>query len=104
MHDGARLHTANIVLDFLYDTFNSHVILNQFPDSFACGQNWSPYSFFGDSLRKKPQTVMELRALIIEACNKITEDVSSRVISNITVGVEVARCNGGHIEHLTHRE
>jgi hypothetical protein len=24
MHDGARLHTANVVLDFLYDTFDSH--------------------------------------------------------------------------------
>jgi hypothetical protein len=53
---------------------------------------------------KKPQTVIELRALIIEACKEITEDMCRRVISNITVRVEeVARCNGGHIENLIHR-
>jgi hypothetical protein len=43
---------------------------------------------------------MELRALIIQACNKITEDMCHRVI-NITVHVEEdAGRNGGHIEHL----
>jgi hypothetical protein len=35
MQDGARLHTANVVLNFLHDAFNSHVISNQFPDHFA---------------------------------------------------------------------
>jgi hypothetical protein len=46
---------------------------------------------------------MELRVLIIQACNEITEDMCRRVI-NITVRVEeVARRNGGHIEHLIHR-
>jgi hypothetical protein len=40
---------------------------------------------------------MELRALIIQACNEITEYMCRQVI-NITVRVEeVARCNGGHI-------
>jgi hypothetical protein len=53
---------------------------------------------------KKPQTIMELRPLIIQACNEITEDMCRRVINNITVSVEgVARCNGGHNEHLIHR-
>jgi hypothetical protein len=47
---------------------------------------------------------MELRALIIQACSKITEDMCCRVINSITVHVEeVSRCNGGHIEHLIHR-
>jgi hypothetical protein len=45
---------------------------------------------------------MELRALIIQACNEITEDMCHQVI-NITVRAEVARCNGGHTEHLIHR-
>jgi hypothetical protein len=44
MQDGARLHTANVVLDILHDTFNLHVISNQFPDHFTCGQNWPPDS------------------------------------------------------------
>jgi hypothetical protein len=42
--DGARLHTAYVILDFLYDTFDSCVISNRFPDRFACGQNWPPNS------------------------------------------------------------
>jgi hypothetical protein len=45
---------------------------------------------------------MELRALIIQACNEMTEYMCRPVI-NITVRVEVARRNGGHIEHLIHR-
>jgi hypothetical protein len=53
---------------------------------------------------KKPQTGMELRALIIQACSEITEDMCHGVINNITVHVEeVARRNGGHIEHFIHR-
>jgi hypothetical protein len=43
MQDGARLHSANVVLDLLHDTFNSRVISNQCPDRFTCGQNW-PFS------------------------------------------------------------
>jgi phenylpyruvate tautomerase PptA (4-oxalocrotonate tautomerase family) len=53
---------------------------------------------------KKPQTIMELRALIIQACSEVTEDMCHQVINIITVHVEeVARRNGGHIEHLIHR-
>jgi hypothetical protein len=66
------------------------------------------YYFLWGSLKEnifpiKPQTIMELRALIIEACNEITEDMCRRVI-NITARVEeVARRNGDHIERLFHR-
>jgi hypothetical protein len=53
---------------------------------------------------KKLQAIMELRALIIQACKEITENMCRRVINNITVRVEeVAKCNGGHTEHLIHR-
>jgi hypothetical protein len=55
-------------------------------------------------LPKKLQTIIELRALLIQVCNEITEDMCHQVINNFTVRVEeVARCNGGHIEHLIHR-
>jgi phenylpyruvate tautomerase PptA (4-oxalocrotonate tautomerase family) len=48
---------------------------------------------------------MELKALLIEACNEIAEDMCHQVINNITVAVEeVARRNGDYIEHLVHRE
>jgi hypothetical protein len=117
MQDGARPHTANVVLDFLHDTFNSHVTSNRFPHCFACGQNWPPNSpylcpcdyFLWGFLKemiflKKPQTIMELRALIIQACNEITENMCCHVINKITVCVEEAvRYNGGHTEYLIHR-
>jgi hypothetical protein len=105
-------------LDFLNDTFDLHVISNQFPDHFTRGQNWPPYSpdlnpcdyflwgFLEEKLfLKKPQTIMELRALIIQAhSNEITEDMCRQVINHITARVEEsARRNGGHIEHLIHR-
>jgi hypothetical protein len=41
---------------------------------------------------------MELRALIIQACNEITEDICLPVISDITVCIEGVRCRGGDIE------
>jgi hypothetical protein len=40
MQDRARPHTANVVLDFLHDIFNSRVSSNWFLDNFTCGQNW----------------------------------------------------------------
>jgi hypothetical protein len=46
---------------------------------------------------------MELRALMIQACNEITDELCCRVINSVTVHVEVARRNGGRIEHLFHR-
>jgi hypothetical protein len=46
---------------------------------------------------------MELSALIIQACNETIENMYRRVFDNIAVRVEVARRNGGHIEHLVHR-
>jgi phosphatidylethanolamine-binding protein (PEBP) family uncharacterized protein len=46
---------------------------------------------------------MELRELIIQASNEITEIMCHWVIYNITVHVEeVAKRNGGHNEHLIH--
>jgi hypothetical protein len=98
MQDGASQHTANVVCDFLHDTFNLRVISNRFPDRFACGQNCSPNShdlnpcdyFLWGFIKvkiflKKPETIMELRAVMNQACNEITEDMCRRVISNITV-------------------
>jgi hypothetical protein len=117
MQDRARPHTAKVVLDLLHDTFGSSVISYLLPDRFICGQKWPLNSldliscdcflrgFLTEEIfLKKPQTVMELRALIIQACNEIAEDMCRRVINTITVCIEeVARCNGGHTENLIHR-
>jgi hypothetical protein len=90
-------------------TLSTHVIANQFPDLFTCGQNWPLNSlilihvtnFFGGFLKEKIfpqklQTIMAMRALLTQACSEISEDMCCRVIS-ITVRVEFARCNGDHI-------
>jgi hypothetical protein len=71
MLDGARLHTANVVLDFPHDSSDSLIISNRW------GQNCPPNSpdlnpydcFLWESLKgkifpKEPQTEMELRVLI----------------------------------------
>jgi hypothetical protein len=52
---------------------------------------------------KKPETVMELRALITEACNGITEDMCRRVSTSTVRAEEVSRRNGGHTAHLIHK-
>jgi hypothetical protein len=106
-----------VIHEKVHGTFDSRVISNRFLERFACGQNWPPDSpdlnpcdyFLWEFLKenifpKKPQTVMGLRALMIQACNEITVDMCCQVTNNITVCVEeVARRNGGHINHLIHR-
>jgi hypothetical protein len=103
-------------LDFLHDIFDSCIISNRFPNRFAGGQNWpqnsphlNPYDYFlwgflkENTFSKKPETIMELRASIIQPCNEIIEDMCHQII-NITVRVEeVVTHNAGHIEHLIHR-
>jgi hypothetical protein len=78
-------HTANVVLDFWHDTFDSCVIWNWFSGHFACGQNWplnspdlNPCNCFilgflkENTFLKKPWTVMKLRALIMQTCNLLS--------------------------------
>jgi hypothetical protein len=49
----------------------------------------------------KPRNVMEMRAMIIQLCNEIDEDMCRRVITNMRVQLqEVVRQNGGHVEHV----
>ena len=44
MQDGAHPHTANVLLDFLYETFNLHVMSHRFPERHECGKLWPPDS------------------------------------------------------------
>jgi hypothetical protein len=80
MLHGARPYTPNVVLDFLHDTFNLHVISNRFPERFEFGQNWprnnpdlNPCDYFlwgfleENIFSKKTQTIIEWRTLIIAA-------------------------------------
>jgi hypothetical protein len=70
MQDGDRSHTANVILDFLHDSFDSCVVSNRFPDRFAREQTWPPnipdlnpcdyflWGFFKEKIfrRKRPET------------------------------------------------
>ena len=57
MQDGARPYTANVVLDFLYETLNLRVMSYRFPERHEGGKLWPPHSpdinpcdfFYGDS-------------------------------------------------------
>ena len=44
MQDGAHPHIANVVLDFLYETFNLRVMSHQFPERHEGGKLWPPHS------------------------------------------------------------
>jgi hypothetical protein len=116
MQDGARLHTANVVLDFLHDTSYSFVISNRFLDIFACGLDWPPNSpdlnpcdyFLWGFLKEKIFPKKTANKYGIGNTNhsglQRDEDICRRVINIITVRVEeVARRNGGHIEHFIYR-
>lgn len=89
MQDGAKPHTTDVGLDFLHQTFNEIVISNWFPSRCERGTersqialNVNPCDYFLQGFLKEnispkyPQTLLELRELIIDACNKITEGMS----------------------------
>ena len=40
MQDGARPYTANVLLDFLYETFNLRVMSHRFPERHEGGKLW----------------------------------------------------------------
>jgi len=44
IQDAARPHAANVVLDFLYETFNLRVISHRFPELHDVGKLWPPHS------------------------------------------------------------
>lgn len=90
------------------------MISNQFSVSFECGDQTFPQtdlikpcdSFFGGFLKekilpKRPQTLLEMQELRVDACDEITEDMCHRVVNNLWVRVEeVDGREGGHIEHV----
>ena len=88
MQDGATLHDANIVLDFLDIVFGPSVMSNRYPDHHNCSNYWpslSPDLNPGDfnlwySLKKKlfprkPSNKSEIREMLIESCTEIEEDM-----------------------------
>ena len=116
MQDGAHPHTANVVLDFLYETFNLRVMSHWFPECHEGGKLWPPHSpdiypcdfflwgFLTEKVfQRRPENVAQLRAHIVKLCRALSEDVCRKVVTNARVRLqEVVRRNGGHIEHVLH--
>ena len=85
MEDGARPHTANVVLDFLYETFNL-----RFSECHEGGKLWLPHSpdinpcdfFLWGFLKEKvfqrrQENVAQLRAHIVKLCRALSEESKS---------------------------
>lgn len=116
MQDGARPHTANVVLDFLHERLGLNVMSNRFPERYEGGRMWPPHSpdinpcdfFLWGFLKekvyhRKPENAVQLRAIVVDLCRAISEDLCRRVITNARARFqEVVRQNGGHIEHVIH--
>jgi len=116
IQDGAHPHTANVVPDFLYETFNLRVMSHRFPERHEGGKLWPPHSpdinpcdfFLWGSLKEKvfqrrPENVAQLRAHIAKLCRALSEDLCQKVVTNARVHLqEVVRQNSGHIEHVLH--
>ncbi|KDR14426.1 hypothetical protein L798_11743 [Zootermopsis nevadensis] len=116
MQDGARPHTANMVLDFLHETFDLRVISHRFPERHEGGKMWPPHSpdinlcdffmwgFFKEKVyQRRPENVVQLRACIVQLCCALSEDLCRKVVMNTRVHLQVVvRQNGGHIEHVIH--
>ena len=85
IQDGARPHTANVVLDFLYETFNLRVMSHRFPERHEGGKFWPPHSpdinpcnfFLWDFLKEKvfqsrPENLAQLRAHVVKLCSALS--------------------------------
>ena len=116
MQDGAHPHTANVVLDFLYETFNLHVMSHRFPERHEGGKLWllhspdiNPCDFFlwgfmkEKVFQRRPENVVQLRAHIVKLCHALSENLCQKVVTNARFRLqEVLRQNGGQIEHVLH--
>ena len=117
MQDGARPHTANLVLDLLHENFENRVMSNRFPERFHGGSMWPPHSpdlnpcdfflwgFMKEQIfRENPTNLLQLRAAIINVFHVVTEDLCRKVVNNSKVRLEeVLRQDGRHIEHVLRR-
>ena len=116
LQTGSRLHTANVVLDFLYETFNLGVMSLRFPERHEGGKLWPTHSpdsnscdfFLWGFLKEKvfqrgPENVAQLRAHIMKLCRALSEDLCRKVLTNARIRFqEVVRQKDGHNEHVLH--
>lgn len=112
MQDGARPHTANMVLAYLCEVFDERVISNRYPEVFQKGFSWPPYSpdlnpcdyFLWGYLKDRvyvnnPQTLAELETAIALQIYSIPRQMLQNTINAFPKRLQmVIEKNGGHVE------
>jgi transposase len=108
MQDGAPPHFASVVRDYLYETFTPDRVISR-----GCMHLWparspdiNPLDFwFWATLkgrvfhRDTPHTLADLKARIIEECDRFTPDEFAAAVSNLPRRLEcLIDAEGGHIE------
>ena len=104
MQDGATPHTANIVMDFLYETFGDRILSRRYPDCKDCGVNWPAHSpdlnpcdyFLWGCLKSrvyntKPRNVHELKQNIVREIRQINLQTCKDVITNFHARVKTGK-------------
>lgn len=113
MQDGARPHTAVVVLNYLKRIFNDRVISNRYPEVCDMGLEWSPYSpdlnpcdyFLWGYLKDRvyennPTNIDELEAAIQQEISRIPQVMIDRAINDLPKRLELLlHIQGGHVEH-----
>jgi len=106
--DGAAPHTANVVLNWLTETFGENLI------SLKTDTKWPPHSpdlspldfFLWGYLKDKvyspkPTTVFEMKHAIRREMKKISADTCHNVINSFRRRLQlVVQKRGGHLEHI----
>jgi transposase len=108
MQDGAPPHFACVVRDYLYDTFTPDRVISR-----GCIHLWPPRSpdinpldfWFWATLKARvfhrdaPHTLADLKARIIEECDRFTTDEFAAAVSNLPRRLQcLMDTKGGHIE------
>lgn len=114
MQDGARPHTAHIVLDFLEEIFDERVISNLYPERYRKGFSWPAYSpdlnpcdfFLWGYLKDRvyvgnPTTLQQLEEAILTEIARIPPDFLLNTVQAFPKRLQlVIDNNGGHVEPL----
>lgn len=116
MQDGALPHRTNDVFKLLNEHFDGRVLGLGYPNKFAGGLDWAPYSpdlnpcdfflwgYLKDKVyRNKPGNLTELKAAITLEINNIGQEMIQNVIRGFESRLHaVVEREGAHIEQYLH--
>jgi len=104
----AYLYTQNQMLSCRITTLTFYILTNFKISNFnkehtSSLKMYTCATFSG--LQRRPENVAQLRVNIVKLGSALSEDLCRKDMTNARVGLqEVVRQNGGHIEHVLHKE